>query len=105
MSQVEVDTSPVEGAGQFHLLVADDSSSLRNVMQSSLEKSGFQVTAVDSGRAAWEFLLRTREEAQAKGKELTDVLHLIISDIEMPEMDGHMARLPPPSGGPYPQYF
>ena len=90
MSQVEVDTSPVEGAGQFHLLVADDSSSLRNVMQSSLEKSGFQVTAVGSGRAAWEFLLRTREEAQAKGKELTDVLHLIISDIEMPEMDGHM---------------
>ena len=90
MSKVEVDTSPVEGAGQFHLLVADDSSSLRNVMQSSLEKSGFQVTAVGSGRAAWEYLMRAREEAQANGKELTDVLHLIISDIEMPEMDGHM---------------
>ena len=89
MSKVEVDTSPVEGAGQFHLLVADDSSSLRNVMQSSLEKSGFQVTAVGSGRAAWEYLLRAREEAQANGKELTDVLHLIISDIEMPEMDGY----------------
>ena len=26
MSQVEVDTTPVEGAGEFHLLVADDSS-------------------------------------------------------------------------------
>ena len=90
MSQIQVDTSPVEGAGQFHLLVADDSSSLRNVMQSSLEKSGFHVTAVGSGRAAWDFLLRTREEAQSQGKELTDVLHLIISDIEMPEMDGHM---------------
>ncbi|MFT3670018.1 MAG: response regulator [Pseudoxanthomonas sp.] len=90
MSQVKVDTTPVEGAGQFHLLVAENSSSLRNVMQSSLEKSGFQVTAVGSGRAAWDFLLRTREEAQAKGKELTDEVHLVISDIEMPEMDGHM---------------
>ena len=43
-----------------------------------------------SGRAAWDFLMHTREEAQAKGKELTDVVHLVISDIEMPEMDGHM---------------
>ena len=34
--------------------------------------------------------MHTREEAQAKGKELTDVVHLVISDIEMPEMDGHM---------------
>jgi len=90
MSQVQVDTTPVEGAGQFHLLIADDSSSLRHILKSSLEKSGFQVTAVGSGRAAWEFLQQTREEAQAQGKELTDVVHLIISDIEMPEMDGHM---------------
>lgn len=67
MSKVEVDTSPVEGVGQFHLLVADDSSSLRNVMQSSLEKSGFSGYC-RSGRAAWEYLMRAREEAQANGK-------------------------------------
>ena len=90
MSQVKVDTSPVEGAAQFHLLVADDSNSLRQIIKSSLQKSGFQVTAVASGRQAWEFLQKTRDEAQAQGKELTDIVHLVISDIEMPEMDGHM---------------
>ena len=77
-------------AAQFHLLVADDSNSLRHIIKSSLQKSGFQVTAVASGRQAWEFLQKTRDEAQAQGKELTDIVHLVISDIEMPEMDGHM---------------
>ncbi len=89
MSQVEVDTTPVEGAGEFHLLVADDSSSLRHIIKSSLEKSGFQVTAVASGREAWEFLTKARDEAQNRQQDLTDLVHLVISDIEMPEMDGH----------------
>lgn len=90
MSQIKVDTTPVEGAGQFHLLVADDSNSLRHIIKSSLQKSGFRVTAVASGREAWEYLQTARNEAQAQGKELTDMVHLVISDIEMPEMDGHM---------------
>ena len=61
MSQVEVDTTPVEGAGQFHLLVADDSSSLRHILKSSLEKSGFQVTVVGSGREAWRLSFGTAQ--------------------------------------------
>ncbi len=89
MAQVEVDTTPVEGADEFHLLVADDSSSLRHIIKSSLEKSGFQVTAVASGREAWEFLTKARDEAQSRQQDLTDLVHLVISDIEMPEMDGH----------------
>lgn len=89
MSQVKVDTTPVEDAGQFHLLVADDSSSLRHIIKSSLEKSGFHVTAVGSGREAWDCLMQLCDEAQAKGVALTELLHLVISDIEMPEMDGH----------------
>ena len=89
MSQVEVDTTPVEGAGQFHLLVADDSSSLRHILKSSLEKSGFQVTVVGSGREAWDYLSELRNDAQSKQVELTDLVHLVISAIEMPEMHGH----------------
>ncbi|MDO5484142.1 MAG: chemotaxis protein, partial [Desulfovibrionaceae bacterium] len=89
MSQVEVDTTPVEGASHIHILVADDSVSLRNIICSSLETSGFKVTAVGSGREAWEFLQSCQREAQNQGKEVTDLVQLVISDIEMPEMDGH----------------
>ncbi|MDR3358325.1 MAG: response regulator [Desulfovibrio sp.] len=89
MAKVEVDSTPVEGAGQFKLLVADDSSSLRVILRSSLEKSGFTVTTAKSGREAWELLLKAQDEAQAEGVPVTDKIHLVISDIEMPEMDGH----------------
>lgn len=89
MSQVEVDTTPVQDAEQFHLLLTDDSNSLRHIVKSALEKSGFRVTEACNGREAWEYLLQTDKEAEAAGKDITDVVHLLISDIEMPEMDGH----------------
>ncbi|MDR1777032.1 MAG: chemotaxis protein [Desulfovibrio sp.] len=89
MSNIEVDSTPVEGAAHFNLLVADDSSSLRAILRSSLEKSGFNVTTARSGRDAWEQLMKVQSDAQAEGLSVTDKIHLVISDIEMPEMDGH----------------
>ena len=53
MSTAELDTSKVDDAEQFHILVADDSSSLRHIIKSALEKSGFRVTTAVSGRDAF----------------------------------------------------
>lgn len=89
MSRLVVDTQPLEDAGQFHVLIADDSMSTRNTIKGTLEKAGYQVTPTSSGREAWDFLQKTLQEAQAEGVPLTDKVHLLISDIEMPEMDGH----------------
>jgi len=89
MSTAQVDTSKVDDAEQFHLLVADDSSSLRHIIKSALEKSGFRVTTAVSGRDAWDYLMSLEREAQANNQKVTDLVHLLISDIEMPEMDGH----------------
>ncbi|MDR3363029.1 MAG: chemotaxis protein [Desulfovibrio sp.] len=89
MSQLEIDTSPVEDAEHFHLLVADDSASLRHIIKSALEKSGFRVTAASSGKEAWQYLKAELDKARGEGKDITDNVHLVISDIEMPEMDGH----------------
>lgn len=82
-------SQPVEDAAQFHILIADDSSSLRNTIKYTLENAGYRVTATVSGKEAWEFIEKTRLEAEAEGLQLTDKVHLLISDIEMPEMDGH----------------
>ena len=43
-----------------------------------------------NGRRAWEELQKLATEAEAKGIELKTMLHLILTDIEMPEMDGYM---------------
>ena len=89
MSRLAVNIQPVEDAAQFHILIADDSMSLRNTIKDTLEKTGYHVTPTASGREAWEYLQATLREAQAEGVPLTDKVHLLISDIEMPEMDGH----------------
>ena len=89
MSTAQVDTSKVDDAEQFHLLVADDSSSLRHIIKSALEKSGFRVTTAVSGRDAWDYLMSLEREAQANNQKVTVLVHLLISDLEMPEMDGH----------------
>lgn len=89
MSHVEVDTTPIEGAGHYHLLVVDDSSSLRHIIRSSLEKSGFRVTDKANGNEAWEYLCSLRDQFAGTEHRVTDEIQLVISDIEMPDMDGH----------------
>lgn len=89
MNRLISEVKPVEDASRFHILIADDSSSLRNTIKGSLEKAGYRVTAVGSGREAWERLLELQRETEAGGGSILDRVHLLITDIEMPEMDGH----------------
>ena len=79
----------VEDASQFHILIADDSMALRNTIKATLEHTGYNVTATSSGKEAWEYLRKVGAEAEAEGVPVTDKVQLLISDIEMPEMDGH----------------
>jgi two-component system chemotaxis response regulator CheV len=80
---------PVEDAHKFHLLVVDDSPSLRTLIKGTLERAGYGVTAMTNGREAWEYLQGLKAEAEKEHAAITEKLHVVISDIEMPEMDGH----------------
>jgi len=76
-------------AHNFHLFVVDDSTSLRNLIKDTLEKAGYNVTTATNGREAWDILQKMKVQAQDEGVPITEKLHIVISDIEMPEMDGH----------------
>ncbi|MDE5833541.1 MAG: chemotaxis protein [Desulfovibrio sp.] len=74
------------------LLLADDSSSLRKIVKSFLEKSGYQVTTASNGREAWEYLSNLAQSQSGHNLDqdgISEIVDLVISDIEMPEMDGH----------------
>ncbi|MGE4553705.1 MAG: response regulator, partial [Desulfovibrionaceae bacterium] len=75
--------------GQYRAIIADDSPSIRRLIQGILERAGFEVQAFQNGRDAWERLLAIKEQAAGEGRPVTDYVDLLVSDIEMPGMDGH----------------
>ncbi len=85
----EQEEAEIPDAHTFHVLIADDSSSIRNMIGATLERVGYQVTRTASGKEAWDTLTAWKQEAEAAGRDIADRVHLVISDIEMPEMDGH----------------
>lgn len=74
---------------QYRALVADDSTLIREMLKDMLQKANFQVEAVTNGREAWDRLVEIRQTAEKSGLPLTDYLHIVVTDIEMPSMDGH----------------
>ncbi|MCY9835660.1 chemotaxis protein CheV [Aeromonas media] len=66
------------------VLVADDSSVARKQVQRALEAIGVQCVLAKDGREALNMLLE-----MAKQGPILDQIALVISDIEMPEMDGY----------------
>ena len=69
-----------------HLVVAEDSPLLRKLLHDTLEEAGFEyIEFFENGKDAFDYL----ENIVNNGKEIEDEVQLIITDIEMPKMDGH----------------
>lgn len=68
------------------LVVAEDSPLLRKLLQETLNEAGFvDLDFFENGKDALLYL-----QAIAKsGKAIEDVVQLVITDVEMPQMDGH----------------
>lgn len=66
------------------VVIADDSRVILMQLSSTLKKAGFHVSAHPDGQDAWEYL-----EALRNAGELDKTVLAIISDLEMPRMDGH----------------
>jgi two-component system chemotaxis response regulator CheV len=68
------------------VLVVDDSSVARTQIARALAQVGVECTAVEDGKQALQLLQRMRNE----GIDVASHFFMVISDIEMPEMDGYM---------------
>ncbi|XP_024021120.1 two-component response regulator ORR9 [Morus notabilis] len=75
------------GDAQFHVLAVDDSIIDRKLIETLLKTSSFQVTAVDSGSKALEFLGLDHEDEQNHLHNLE--VNMIITDYSMPGMTGY----------------
>ena len=73
---------------QYTALVADDSDTIRNMLANVLKQANFKVIRARNGQEAWDNLLQIKSQATEENKKVTDYIHIVISDIEMPSVDG-----------------
>ena len=68
------------------LLIAEDSMLLSKMIVESLRRAGYEnLTKVDNGQEAWDFL----QEVKNSQDPLENHVCCVVTDIEMPQMDGH----------------
>ena len=69
---------------------ADDSVVARKQITRTLEAMNVNYVGAINGREAWNELEKIATYAQASGRKVSDLVSLVLTDVEMPEMDGYI---------------
>ena len=85
ISEGVIDVATQSRAVSKRVLICDDYSVARKQVVRCLETVGVEVVALNDGREAYNYLLNMVQEGKSPERELL----MLISDIEMPEMDGY----------------
>jgi two-component system, chemotaxis family, chemotaxis protein CheV len=70
------------------ILAADDSPLARMLITKGLEAMGIPFIMTKTGKEAWDKLESIAEATATEGKKVKDKIALVLTDLEMPEMDG-----------------
>ncbi len=85
-AEAKVVSTPEYG---YRALVVDDSNSIRKMIVATLLRDGYEVMQDVNGQQAWDRLLTIKKACAEEGKDILEVVNLVVTDIEMPAMDGH----------------
>lgn len=89
ISEQQRDQSSALKLDPYAVLVVDDSSVARSQVQQTLKTLGLEVISKKNGQEALQFLKQLANDPHADTQSLFKKLRLLISDVEMPEMDGY----------------
>ena len=68
----------------------DDSSVARKQIERTLEALNVKGISANNGRQGWDELLKIATQAEIAGRPVSDYVQLVLTDVEMPEMDGYV---------------
>jgi two-component system chemotaxis response regulator CheV len=86
LSEGVADDTVGEAIGERLVMIADDSTVARNQVKRALEPLGIKMVLAKNGQDALDQLLAISETCE---NSITEKVALMVSDIEMPEMDGY----------------
>lgn len=82
----DIETLGPRARSDKKILIAEDSMLLSKMIVECLHRAGYENTVkLDNGQEAWDFLC----EAKVSGDPIEEHVSLVVTDIEMPQMDGH----------------
>ncbi|MEW6313830.1 MAG: chemotaxis protein [Pseudomonadota bacterium] len=101
VEKVLSETTSVDDDLQFHdlkpidkpdrtIFFADDSAVARSQVKRTLEAMHVGFKSAMNGRQAWQELEKIAAYADSQHKPVKDYIQLVLTDVEMPEMDGYM---------------
>lgn len=88
--ETTIQLSEIEALGdralcECPIVIAEDSILLQRLIDDALSRAGFtNIRNFNNGQEAWDYLDSIKDDS-----DLMDKVNLVITDIEMPEMDGH----------------
>ncbi|QNB07201.1 chemotaxis protein CheV [Herbaspirillum frisingense] len=69
-------------------IAADDSKVARSLIEQGLRAMEIPFEMHVTGKEAWDKIQKLAKEARAEGKPISDKISFVLTDLEMPEMDG-----------------
>lgn len=81
---------PIKCEEPVTVYFADDSSVARKQIERTLDTLGVRYVGSVNGRAAWDELQKLAHYAESAGRKVKDLLQMVLTDVEMPEMDGYI---------------
>jgi two-component system chemotaxis response regulator CheV len=78
------------GNTDITILYADDSAVARDQIIRTLDHMGIRHIGTTNGAQAWQKLKEIAKQAEVSGRKANDLVQAILTDIEMPEMDGYV---------------
>jgi two-component system chemotaxis response regulator CheV len=80
----------IESAHDLCVFFADDSMVARRKIVEVLDRMGVKHIQANNGQEAWDRLRSMADAAQSSGQNLHDQIQVILTDAEMPAMDGYV---------------
>ena len=85
----ELSETGMTADNELRIVLAEDSTFIRDSMVERMGKCGFKhINAFENGRVALEYLKKIKSEVEESGKNVKEFVNVLVSDIEMPQLDG-----------------
>ncbi|MBF0452322.1 MAG: chemotaxis protein CheV [Candidatus Magnetomorum sp.] len=88
-NRVKSEVSIQERRNKYPVVIAEDSGMIRKLIINALTSEGYKnVRDFDNGLSAFNYIATLKQQAESERRPINELLGIVVSDIEMPQMDG-----------------